>query len=116
MAFSVMALGAYGIWKGHRKSDGSPPSDRPPAPHEVKRAISSLQDQIERAALDEAVAIQLLKAVNKLIHTIEQNMAALKDNTEMSEDMRGDIRDVARDLRSLATELIRNSSRGARHE
>lgn len=104
--FMILAA-AYAVIKGHRKSDGNPPAERPPAPHEVKQAISSLSSQIERAAMDDAMSQQLLKAIGKLIVALEAAAAALDTNTEMSSDMRGDIRDVSRDLRSLVTELLR---------
>lgn len=111
-AILLVAASAWAVIKGHRKSDGKTPAERPPSPHEVKQAIHSLQSQIDRAAMDEAVAVELLRAVKKLIEALEQTSEALGDNTEMSQEMRGDIRDVARDLRSLATELIRSGGRG----
>lgn len=110
-AFFLVLASAYALVKGHRKSDGKPPAERPPTPHEVKQAISSLQNQVERAAMDEAVAVELLRAVKSLIAAMDKMAVALNDNTEMSDDMRSDIRDVARDLRSLVTELIRNGGR-----
>lgn len=111
-AFFMMVAAAYALIRGHKKADGSTPAERPPSPHEVKQAISNMQSQIDRAAMDEKVAIELLRAVKKLIEALEQTAEALGDNTEMSQEMRGDIRDVARDLRSLATELIRSGGRG----
>lgn len=113
-ALFMIIAAAYAVVKGHKKSPGTPPVDRAPPPHEVRQALNSLHSQIERAAMDEQVAVQLLRAVTNLIAELEKNRSALNDNTEMSEDMRGDIRDVARDLRSLATELIRSAGSGGR--
>lgn len=50
MALSVMAVGAFGVWKGHSKSDGKPPEDRPPPPNETKAKLDAIHDRIERLA------------------------------------------------------------------
>lgn len=110
-AFFLVMASAYALVNGHRKSDGKAPDDRPPTPHEVRQAIVSLQSQVERAAMDEAVAVELLRAVKSLISALDKMTVALNDNTEMSDDMRSDIRDMARDLRSLVVELIRHNGR-----
>lgn len=38
---------ALAMIKGHRKSDGTPPPDRPPAPNEVKETLAELRRMLE---------------------------------------------------------------------
>ncbi|WP_103171625.1 hypothetical protein [Paracoccus sp. SY] len=115
MGALIILIGiVFGYLRGFFKGDGKPPLERPPAPHEVKQAISNLHSQIERTVMDEAVARDLLKGIAKLIIALEAAAEALDQNTEMSGDMRGDIREVSRDLRSLVTELLRAQIDGAK--
>lgn len=49
-AIGVMLAAALGIWKGHKKSDGKPPEDRPPPPNETKAKLDAIHDRLERLA------------------------------------------------------------------
>lgn len=44
LAFWAMFQG----WKGFRKSDGKPPVDRPPNPHELKETLAELKALVEQ--------------------------------------------------------------------
>lgn len=48
LGFIGLAGGAaLAMIKGHRKSDGVPPADRPPAPNEVKETLAELRRMLE---------------------------------------------------------------------
>ncbi len=47
-AFGVVLAAALGIWKGHKKSDGKPPEDRPPPPNETKAKLEAIHERLER--------------------------------------------------------------------
>lgn len=44
----VIAGAAWGIWRGEKKSDGKPPEERSPSTHEVRAALDSLRDKLDR--------------------------------------------------------------------
>ena len=44
----LVCSAALAIIKGHRRSDGKPPVDRPPPPNEVKEGLAELRRVIER--------------------------------------------------------------------
>lgn len=44
----VVAGAAWGIWRGERKSDGKPPEERNPTTHEVRAALDSMRDKLDR--------------------------------------------------------------------
>lgn len=79
-AIGVMFAAAMGIWKGHKRSDGKPPEDRPPPPNETKAKLDAIHDRLERLA-----------------HNIDRHH-------EMSDD---DRRDVSRQLDRLARDMGR---------
>ena len=49
-AIGIILAAAVGFWKGHKKSDGKPPDDRPPHPNETKAKLEAIHDRIERLA------------------------------------------------------------------
>lgn len=46
----IVTTGAYGVWRGHRKSDGSAPVERVPSQSDVKAELAVLRERIDRHA------------------------------------------------------------------
>ena len=49
-AIAITISVAFGIWRGHKKSDGKPPDHRPLPPNEVKVALDGLRERIDSHA------------------------------------------------------------------
>ena len=48
IAAALTLLGVvYGIMRGNKRSDGTPPSYRPPPPNEIKAAIDALRERLD---------------------------------------------------------------------
>ena len=46
IAFAI--VGAYRLWSGHRKGDGTPPPHRPPPQNEIKEVCTQLAEATDR--------------------------------------------------------------------
>ena len=103
-AFLILAS-AYAVVRGHRKGDGNSPAERPPAPHEVKQALTQLHTQIERTGLDEQIAAALRKSLDGLAVALSRHADDLGSNTEACRDMADEISKVAAKIGKLATEM-----------
>lgn len=47
-AIAIAVSVAFGIWRGHKKADGTPPENRPPTQNETKAALEALRERIDR--------------------------------------------------------------------
>lgn len=68
IAALVTLLGVvYGIMRGNKRSDGTPPDHRPPPPNEVKAAIEALRERLDgHADLDEDERRELARQLSDL--------------------------------------------------
>ena len=47
-ACGVFLTAMWAVVRGQKKSDGKPPEDRPPTPHEIRSAFAELRDRLRR--------------------------------------------------------------------
>lgn len=74
IAVTCMAvMGAYTIWKGHRKSDGTPPENRPPPVNETRAALEALRERIEHHnGLAEDDRRDMARQLDRIERTVER--------------------------------------------
>lgn len=115
-AIGLMTAGAIYLRgaSGHSKSDGKPPRERAPEPHEVRQSLDSIKTQINRVGLDDEAAEQLKRAIVKLSDVIEVHRASLDRNTAAASTISERMSTVTGAIEELAKEMEFTSRLGGR--
>lgn len=108
-AVIVAVLTGLGIAKGKAKSDGTPPADRAPGPHEVKQALYDMHAKLERTGMDEASAASLKRSIDLLAGSLDRNTSACGLMSEHLGRIKSSIDEMAKELEF-------SSRMGRRHE
>lgn len=78
-AVAVMVATAYGVWRGHIKSDGKPPPQRPPTQNETKAALESLRERIDH---NHALADDDRREMQRQLDRIERDVSRIYDRLD----------------------------------
>lgn len=94
---------------GVKKSDGKPPPDRQPDPHELRQALYDLHSRMEQTGMDKATGESLKRSIDILASALERNTSACN---AMGERIGG----IVHAVQDLAKELEITSRMGRRHD
>ena len=78
-AIAIAISVAFGIWRGHKKSDGKPPENRPPTPNETKAALESLRERIDH---NHALADDDRRDMQRQLDRIERDVGRIYDRLD----------------------------------
>ena len=76
-ACGVFLTAMWAVVRGQRKSDGKPPEDRPPTPHEIRSAFAELRDRLRRI---EKGQDNLTEDCEREFRAVSQHLTRIEDH------------------------------------
>ena len=78
-AVAIAVSVAFGIWRGHKKGDGTPPPQRPPTQNETKVALEALRERIDH---NHALADDDRREMQRQLDRIERDVGRIYDRLD----------------------------------